>query len=66
MNNLRDDEPTILRRLLPDVQRLQNDSRGLIQWIITLNDQERVALMHWARQRAPWLVSAIQRIPTMH
>jgi hypothetical protein len=63
MNTLRDDEPTVLARLIPNLQRLQNDSRGLIQWIVTLNDQERLALMHWAQQRAPWLVSAIQRVP---
>jgi hypothetical protein len=63
MNNLRDDEPTILTRLMPNLQRLQNDSRGLMQWIVTLNDRERLALMHWARQRAPWLISAIQRVP---
>jgi hypothetical protein len=63
MNTLRDDEPTILTRLMPYLQRLQNDSRGLIQWIATLNDQERLALTHWAQQRAPWLVSAIQRVP---
>jgi hypothetical protein len=41
MNNLRDDEPAILAQLMPDVERLQNDSRGLMQWIVTLNDQER-------------------------
>jgi hypothetical protein len=63
MNTLRDDEPTILRRLMPTLQRLQNDSRALIQWIVTLNDQEHLALTHWAQQRAPWLVSAIQRVP---
>jgi hypothetical protein len=63
MNTLPDDEPTILARLMPNLQRLQNDSQGLIQWIVTLNDQECLALMHWARQRAPWLVSAIQRVP---
>jgi len=63
MNNLRDDEPTILTRLMPNLQRLQNDSQGLIQWIVTLNDQEHLALTHWAQWRAPWLVSAIQRVP---
>jgi len=63
MNNLSDDEPSILARLMPDVQRLQNDSRGLIQWIVTLNDRERLALMHWAQRRERWLVSAIQRVP---
>jgi hypothetical protein len=45
------------------MQRLQNDSQGLIQWIVTLNDRERLALMHWAQPRAPWLLSAIQRVP---
>jgi len=63
MNNLPDDEPTILARLMPDVERLQNDSRGLMQWLITLNDQEWLALIHWAPHRAPWLVSALRRIP---
>ena len=63
MNNLPDDEPSILARLMPTVHRLQNDSRGLIQWIITLNTQERLALMHWAQRRERWLVSAIQRVP---
>jgi hypothetical protein len=63
MSNLRDDESTILARLMPDLQRLQNDSRGLIQWIVTLNDQERLALMHWAHTQAPDLVSTIQRVP---
>ncbi len=66
MNTRPDDEPSILARLMPPVQRLQNDSRGLIQWIVTLNDRERLALMHWARHRAPWLLSAIQRVPTTH
>ena len=63
MNTLRDDEPTVLARLIPNLQRLQNDSRGLIQWIVTLNDRERLALMHWAQRRERWLVSAIQRVP---
>ncbi len=63
MNTRPDDEATILTRLMPKIQRLQNDSRGLIQWIITLNGQERLALMHWAKQRTPWLLSAIQRVP---
>jgi hypothetical protein len=63
MNALRDDEPTILARLTPNVQRLQNDSQGLIQWIVTLDDQERLVLLHWAQKRAPWLVSAIRRVP---
>jgi hypothetical protein len=63
MNTLRDDEPTILAQLMPNLQRLQNDSRRLMQWIVTLNDRERLALMHWAQQRAPWLRSAIQRVP---
>lgn len=63
MSNPLDDESTVLAGLMPAVERLQNDSRGLIQWIATLNDQERLALMHWAQQRAPWLRSAIQRIP---
>lgn len=63
MKNLPDDEHTILTRLIPTVQRLQNDSRGLIQWIATLNDQERRVLLHLAQQQAPWLVSAIQRVP---
>jgi hypothetical protein len=63
MNTLRDDDPAVLTRLMPTLQRLQNDSRGLIQWIVTLNDQERLALRHWAQWRAPWLVSAIQRVP---
>jgi len=63
MNNLRDDEPTILAQLMPAVRQLQNDSRGLMQWIVTLNDREHLALMRWAQQRAPWLRSAIQRVP---
>jgi hypothetical protein len=63
MNNLLDDEPSILARLMPTLQRLQNDSRALVQWIITLNNQERLALTHWAQRREPWLVSAIQRVP---
>ena len=63
MNKFPDDELTILARLIPAIRQLQNDSRGLIQWIVTLNDQERLALMHWAQQRAPWLRSAIQRVP---
>ncbi len=63
MNTLREDERTMLARLMPDIQRLQNDSCGLMQWIVTLNDQERLALTHWAQKRAPWLVSAIQRVP---
>ena len=63
MNALCNDEPTTLARLIPPVQRLQNDSRALIQWIVTLIDQERLALTHWAQQRAPWLVSTIQRVP---
>jgi len=63
MNNLPDDATTILARLMPNLQRLQNDSRALIQWIVTLDDQECLVLMRWARQRAPWLRAAIQRIP---
>ena len=63
MNSPFEDEATILARLMPHIQRLQNDSRGLIQWIVTLNDQERLAVAHWAQHRAPWLVSAIQRVP---
>ena len=63
MNNPPDDEATILARLMPNLQHLQNDSQGLIQWIVTLNDQERLALTHWAQWRAPWLVSAIRRVP---
>jgi len=63
MNNLRAEELTILARLMPAVRQLQNDSRGLMQWLVTLNDQEWLALIHWAPQRAPWLRSAIQRIP---
>jgi len=63
MSNPLDNEPTTLAQLMPNLQRLQNDSQGLIQWIVTLNDQERLALMHWAQQRAPWLRSAIQRVP---
>ena len=42
-----------LARLMPNLQHLHNDSRGLIQGIVTLNDRERLALMHWAQQRAP-------------
>jgi hypothetical protein len=63
MNSPFEDEDTILARLMPHVQRLQNDSRGLIQWIIRLNDRERLALMHWARHESPSLVSAIRRVP---
>jgi hypothetical protein len=63
MSKFGHDEPTILARLMPAVRQLQNDSRGLMQWIVTLNDQERLALTHWAQQRAPWLRSAIQRVP---
>jgi hypothetical protein len=63
MNTLPDDEPTILARLMPNLQRLQNDSQGLMQWIVALNDRERLALMHWAKQRTPWLLSIIQRVP---
>jgi hypothetical protein len=63
MSKSPDDELTILARLMPAVRRLQNDSRGLIQWLVTLNDQEWLALIHWAPRRAPWLRSAIQRIP---
>lgn len=65
MNNLPDDEPTTLTRLMPDLQRLQNDSQGLIQWIVTLNDKERLVLQHWAGPHAPWLLSAIQRVPSI-
>ena len=63
MNYLPDNERTILARLMPNLRWLQNDSRGLIQWIVTLNDKERLALMHWAKQRAPWFLSAIRRVP---
>jgi hypothetical protein len=64
MNYLPDNERTTLARLMPKLQWLQNDSRGLIQWIVTLNDQERLALMHWAQRRAPWFRSAIRRVPS--
>jgi len=63
MDTLSDDEPTILARLMPNLQRLQNDSRGLIQWIVTLDDREILVLTRWARQGASRLVSAIQRVP---
>jgi hypothetical protein len=63
MRNLDGTDGAILATLMPNLQRLQNDSRGLMQWIVTLNDRERLALMHWAPQRAPWLRSAIQRVP---
>jgi len=64
MNNRYNDERTLLTRLMPNMQRLQNDSQGLIQWIVMLNDRERLALMHWAQQRAPWFLSAIRRVPS--
>lgn len=63
MPNLDDTDGAILARLMPALQHLHNDSRGLMQWIVTLNDPERLALIHWAPRRAPWLVSAIQRVP---
>jgi len=63
MKNNLDDERTVLTRLMPNLQRLQNDSSGLIQWIVTLNDQECLVLMHWAKSHAPWLLSAIRRVP---
>jgi hypothetical protein len=63
MNTSPEDESTILARLMPNLQRLQNDSQGLIQWIATLNDQERLVLTHWAQQHAPELLPAIQRVP---
>jgi hypothetical protein len=63
MNPRPDDDPTILARLMPNLQQLQHDSRRLMQWLVTLNDQEWLALIHWAPQRAPWLVSALRRIP---
>ena len=63
MNNLLPEEEIILARLMPNVQRLQNDSSGSIQWIASLNDQERVVLQHWAAKHAHWLLVAIQRVP---
>lgn len=65
MNTSPNDESVILAKLLPDLQRLQHDSRGRLQWIATLTDQQRVVLMHWAQQRMPSLLSEIQRVPAV-
>lgn len=62
MKHISDDERITLT-LISKMERLQHDSGGLIQWVVTLNNQERLVLTRWARQRAPWLVSAIERVP---
>ena len=63
MSNPPSGESVVLARLMPCVQRLQYDSRGLIQWLVTLDDEEWLVLIRWAPQQAPWLVSALRRVP---